>query len=65
MSNQTVYTDLNSLIMLYENGDLPADELAFPYNSGPGKVSWAHRDELKKLSALGGAYPTSNTQKGK
>ena len=60
-----VYTDLNSLILLYQNGDLPADELAWPYQAAPGKVAWAHRDELKKLSELGGAYPQANTQKGK
>lgn len=63
--SQTVYTDLNSLILLYQNGDLPADELAWPYNAAPGKITWAHRDELKKLSELGGAYPSANTQKAK
>jgi hypothetical protein len=63
--SQTVYTDLASLILLYQNGDLPEGELAFPYYSAPGKVSWAHVDELKRQVALGAAYPQANTQKGK
>ena len=63
--SQTVYTDLNSLILLYQNGDLPADELAWPYNVAPGKIAWVHRDELKKLVDLGGAYQQATNQKGK
>lgn len=64
-SERIVYSDLSSLIELYRNGDLPADELAWPYYAAPGKIAWAHRDELKKQMALGGAYPLANTQKSK
>lgn len=60
-----VYSDLSSLIELYRNEDLPQDELAFPYYAAPGKITWVHRDELKKQLALGVAYPSSNTQKSK
>lgn len=63
--SQTVYTDLPSLILLYQNGDLPADEMAWSYQAGGGKVAWAHKDELQRLSELGGAYPSANTQRGK
>lgn len=63
--SQTVYTDLQSLVLLYQNGDLPEDELAWPYNQAPGKIAWVHRDELKKMVMLGGAYIQASNQKGK
>lgn len=59
------YQNIDVLIDLYRGGDLPEDELAFPYYIAPGKIAWAHRDELKKLSLLGDAYPKANTQKAK
>lgn len=61
--DKLIYTDFNALLELYKNGDLPEDEIAFPYFSAPGKVAWAHRDELKKYNALGAAYPQANTKK--
>jgi hypothetical protein len=64
-SEPIIYTDLESIILLYKNGDLPEDQLAFPYQLSPEKVAWAHRDEIKRLSALVEAYPSSNQQKGK
>jgi hypothetical protein len=63
--NKTVYPDINALLLLYQNGDLPEDQMAFPYNAAPGKIAWAHKDELRKLAALSGAYPQANTQKAK
>lgn len=60
-----VYSDLPSLVELYRNGDLPQDEMAWQYYVSPGKIAWAHRDELKMQLALGVAYPLANTQKNK
>lgn len=62
---EIIYTDLNSLVLLYLNGDLPEDQMAFKYNAAPGKLAWAHIDEIKKQTALGQAYPGANTQKAK
>jgi len=62
---EIIYTDLEALVLLYRNGDLPEDQMAFKYNAAPGKITWIHRDELRKELALRGAYPSSNTQKGK
>jgi hypothetical protein len=63
--NKLVYTDLNSIIELYKNGDLPLDQMAFPYEQPGGKTLWVHRDELDKQVALQMAYPQANTQKGR
>ena len=63
--NILVYTDLNSIIELYKNGDLPIDQMAFPYAQPGGKTAWVHRDELDKQVALQMAYPQANTLKGK
>ena len=66
MSDTTLpYQDINALIMLYKLGDLPEDTMAFQYYTAPGKIAWAHIDEIKKQAALGDAYPTANTQKAK
>lgn len=65
MSSPIIYTDLESLILLYQNGDLPQDQMAFPYRQPSGTTAWVHRDELDKQLALRSAYPQANTQKGK
>lgn len=65
MTDMLIYTDLASLIELYRNDDLPADQMAFPYKQPSGTTAWVHRDELKRQLALGTAYPQANTQKGK
>jgi hypothetical protein len=62
---EIIYTDLNALVLMYQNGDLPEDQVAFKYNNPLGKIAWAHRDELKKQASLAAAYPTANTQKAK
>lgn len=60
-----IYTDLDSLVELYRNDDLPIDQMAFPYRMITGSTAWVHRDELKRQVALREAYPQANTQKGK
>jgi hypothetical protein len=65
MTDMLIYTDLNSLIELYKNDDLPIDQMAFPYRQPSGTTAWVHRDELKKQVALQAAYPQANTQKAK
>jgi hypothetical protein len=65
MTDMLIYTDLNSLIELYKNDDLPIDQMAFPYRQLSGTTAWVHRDELKKQVALQDAYPQANTQKAK
>lgn len=64
MSGEVIYTDLDCVIQLFNNGDLPADEMAFKYYAMVGKIQWVHRDELKKLSILHSSYPTSSNKKG-
>lgn len=65
MEERIIYTDLNSLIELYKNNDLPEDQMAFPYRQPSGTTAWVHRDELRKQLALQSAYPAANTQKAK
>jgi hypothetical protein len=65
MEERIIYPDLNSLIELYKNGDLPLDIMAFPYKQLSGSTAWVHIDELRKQLALQDAYPQANTQKGK
>jgi hypothetical protein len=65
MTDMLIYTDLNSLIELYKNGDLPQEQMAFPYKQPSGTTAWVHVDELKKQLSLQHAYPQANTQKGK
>lgn len=62
---QIIYSDLDALILLYQNGDLPHDQMAFPYKQPSGTTAWVHRDEIKKQIALREAYPSANTQKAK
>lgn len=63
MDNTAPYQDINALVLLYNMGDLPENIMAFPYYSAPGKVAWAHVDEIKRQAALAKAYPTANTTK--
>lgn len=65
MNEMIIYPDLNALILLYQNGDLPMEQMAFPYRQPSGTTAWVHRDELSKQSALQHAYPQANVQKGK
>ena len=65
MEERIVYTDLEALIILYQNGDLPEDQMAFPYKQLSGTTAWVHRDEIKKQLALRNAYPQANRQKAK
>jgi hypothetical protein len=65
MTDMLIYTDLNSLIELYKNDDLPADQMAFPYRQPSGTTAWIHRDELRRQLSLQVAYPQANTQKSK
>lgn len=65
MEERIIYSDLSSLIELYRNEDLPADQMAFPYRQPSGTTAWVHRDELKRQLALQTSYPAANTQKGK
>jgi hypothetical protein len=65
MEERITYTDMNSLIELFKNDDLPQDQMAFPYKQPSGTIAWVHRDELKRQVSLQHAYPQANTQKGK
>jgi hypothetical protein len=65
-----VFDNLDAIKLLYKNGDLPLEQRIFPYYANPadaklGKVTWIHKDNLRNLAALDGAYPQANTQKGK
>ena len=65
MEERIIYPDLNALIELYKNGDLPEDQMAFPYRQLSGTTAWVHKDELRKQLALQDTYPQANTQKAK
>ena len=53
-----IYTDVDSLIDLLENNDLPLDQEAFPYGTAPN-IKWIHRTEIEKAYKLRMAYPSS------
>lgn len=61
---EAVYTDLQAVILLYKNGDLPIEQRAFPYYENK-QVKWVHQEHLKNLVALESAYLQANTQKAK
>jgi hypothetical protein len=63
--SEFAYQDFNALVMLYTMGDLPEDTKLFQYYIAPGKLAWAHIDEIKKQVVLSRAYPGANTQKAK
>lgn len=65
MKETIVYTDLDSLVALYVNGDLPLEENIFKYTVQPGKEAWIHVDELIDQVRLRSVYPQANNQKGK
>ena len=65
MKETIVYTDLECLISLYLNGDLPIEETIFKYYVQPGREGWMHLDELKKQVQLRSVYPQTSNQKGK
>jgi hypothetical protein len=60
-----VYTDLESLVSLYINGDLPLEQIVFKYTVQPGREAWIHIDELKNQVKLGSVYPQASNKKGK
>lgn len=60
---QIIYPDLDAVLLLYKNGDLPQDQMAFPYRQLSGTTAWVHIDEIKRQLALREAYPQANTQK--
>lgn len=62
---QITYPDLEALMLLYKNGDLPEGEMAFKYMAAPGKEAWIHIDELRKQLSLRSVYPQANTTKGR
>jgi hypothetical protein len=63
--DKVIYTDLDSVIDLFEEGDLSSDELAFPYykggvgSDGQKLVSWVHRSELENYLILRKTYNNS------
>ena len=65
MKETIIYTDLECLISLYLNGDLPIEETIFKYYIQPGREAWMHLDELKKQVQLRSVYPQSSNQRGK
>lgn len=58
-----IYDDIKALVELYRNGDLPVDQMAFPYYESAKKVSWVHIDSLKNMVVMESVYPTSNNKK--
>jgi hypothetical protein len=60
-----IYTDLESVIDLFEADDLPKEEMAFPYykgevdREGVKLITWIHRSELENYKVLRSTYNNS------
>lgn len=63
-----IYTDVESLIDLLENGDLPTDDLAFRYYKTAqdklnNKVTFIHKTELEDQLVLRRTYNSYMTKR--
>lgn len=63
-----IYTDVESLIDLLANGDLPTDALAFRYyktaqDKLDNKISFIHKTELKDQLVLRNTYSSYMTKR--